>query len=346
MHNMPFSKDVKMLLQKLYNKKNSHEFYIETYLSNLRRLNKSEYTIKNYHADLRKFFTWLTNYTEKEIYEVDGEVISMYQSFLMAGGSIFLYRKTKKHFKFLNYFRKFLKVKDHRPHGLLDFDQNHRFQSPLSVSSRRRHLSSIKNFYTYLVEQSSDLRRPIFKKNPVKSKMHSIKLKDMDVVHTERISNLDFEKIYENSYKTKDRLLLDLLFYGGLRIGEVVNLKFSDFDDERKVLTFVRKGGSIHSLKLNHFERIRSHLQFLLKKENNLSSLVFKNAKGQKYSVKALYNRVKKILNNSNINLNITPHSFRKACATNLYHATRDLLFVRDYLNHSDAKVTQTYIDI
>ena len=36
---------------------------------------------------------------------------------------------------------------------------------------------------------------------------------------------------------------------------------------------------------------------------------------------------------------------FSEARATNLYLRTKDLLFVRDYLNHKDAKVTQTYID-
>ena len=51
------------------------------------------------------------------------------------------------------------------------------------------------------------------------------------------------------------------------------------------------------------------------------------------------------ILKKSCLPANLTPHSFRRACATNLYIETRDLLLVRDYLNHHDAKVTQTYID-
>ena len=58
-----------------------------------------------------------------------------------------------------------------------------------------------------------------------------------------------------------------------------------------------------------------------------------------------MYNRVLKILEKSNLPKELTPHSFRRACATNLYLETRDLLLVRDYLNHHDAKVTQTYID-
>ena len=51
------------------------------------------------------------------------------------------------------------------------------------------------------------------------------------------------------------------------------------------------------------------------------------------------------ILTKSGLPSELTPHSFRRACATNLYIETKDLLFVRDYLNHHDAKVTQTYID-
>ena len=46
-----------------------------------------------------------------------------------------------------------------------------------------------------------------------------------------------------------------------------------------------------------------------------------------------------KILKDSGCNGSLGPHSFRKACATNLYLRHKDLLLVRDYLNHKDAKV-------
>ena len=58
-----------------------------------------------------------------------------------------------------------------------------------------------------------------------------------------------------------------------------------------------------------------------------------------------MYNRITNILKKCNLPEELTPHSFRRACATNLYIETKDLLLVRDYLNHHDAKVTQTYID-
>ena len=40
------------------NLKNSHQKYLEQYLSNCSLNNKSEHTLKNYRADLKKFIIW------------------------------------------------------------------------------------------------------------------------------------------------------------------------------------------------------------------------------------------------------------------------------------------------
>ena len=72
---------------------------------------------------------------------------------------------------------------------------------------------------------------------------------------------------------------------------------------------------------------------------------LFSGKKSAKYDIKSIYNWILRICLKSNVDSEITPHSFRKACATYLYFQTKDLLYVRDYLNHNDAKVTQTYID-
>ena len=76
-----------------------------------------------------------------------------------------------------------------------------------------------------------------------------------------------------------------------------------------------------------------------------MTDFLFQNKEGRPYSLKTFYNQIMKIIERAEVTPGISPHSFRKACATNLYIKTLDLLYVRDYLNHSDAKVTQTYID-
>jgi integrase/recombinase XerC len=317
-------------------------YYIEIYLQNISRLNKSVHTIRNYRADIEKFCKWL--YTTKHIglKKVNGETISEYKEFLMKGGDIYqeLFR-SKSQIEFILWFSLIVSqtIFKKRHQKRLIFKQ-----APMSVSSRRRHLSSLKNFFEYLKETHEDYSKTKFQKNPVKSKIHSITLKDVDVVSTKMITPAEFEKIYHLCFRTKDRLMLDLLYHGGLRLSELCHLKKIDFDPENHSISFIRKGGSRHNLYIKNAQLIFSNFQFLISHEEIPSQYVFHNNKGEAYSIKSTYNQIMKILKKGNIRKEITPHSFRKACATNLYRESLDLLYVRDYLNHSDAKVTQTYI--
>lgn len=61
---------------------------LDEYLQNLRRLNKSEHTIRNYRADLLKFFQWMEHQEQLKIEKVNGETIGKYKEFLGNGGSV------------------------------------------------------------------------------------------------------------------------------------------------------------------------------------------------------------------------------------------------------------------
>ncbi len=318
-----------------------HLELMNEYLDNLSRLNKSEHTIKNYRADLLKFFAWVEFCEGKELIKVNGEMIGRYKEFLNNGGPI--YKEVIRHpqlaffFWFKVIFSK-ARFKNRSEKSLL------LFQAPMSVASRRRHLSSLKNFFQYLKEVNEDSSAK-FSKNPVKSKLHAISLKDIDVIPTKMISRDEFKLIDEKTWRTKERLMLYLLYYGGLRLSELCYLKLSNFDRHAKVITFARKGGSIHTLVIQKEDLVFKNLEFYLSQTQLKSDFLFQNKEGKPYSLKTFYNQIMKLIERAEVSPGISPHSFRKACATNLYIKTKDLLYVRDYLNHSDAKVTQTYID-
>ena len=319
----------------------NHQALMDSYLINLKRLNKSEHTIKNYRSDLTKFFYWMENIEKIKINYVNGETVSRYKEFLARGGTVYQQVYQSPQLAFLLWFKIIisnLTFKKRSSKSLL------LFQNPMSVSSRRRHISSLKNFFEYLKESHEDTSNK-FSKNPVKSKIHAITLKEVDVISTKIISKEDFLLIEEKTYKTKERLMLYLLYYGGLRLSELRNLKVSDFDFNAHVISFVRKGGSIHTLPIQKSELIFKNLKFFLENNHHKSEYLFQNVDGKPYSLKSIYNQIKKMIERATLDSEITPHSFRKACATDLYIKTKDLLWVRDYLNHSDAKVTQTYID-
>lgn len=323
--------------------------YIEEYLDNLDRLNKSPHTIKNYRADLKKFTLWLEYSQDLKLEKVNGKTIGDYKDFLSLGGDvdqIIVRNNASLNSGFIGWFKGLLNGK------IFKATRREKYrvfmQSPMSVSSKRRHLSSLKNFFEYLKETHEDYGKK-FEKNPVKSKIHAVTLKEMDVTPTTMITKEDFIKIDEKIHRTHERLMLYLLYYGGLRLSELTHLKISNFDLKSRTITFHRKGGYVHTLIIQKEEKIFKNLNFFLSTNDFKSEFLFQNKKGLPLTTKAMYNRIVKIIEraipDNALTSKITPHSFRKACATNLYMKSKDLLYVRDYLNHKDAKVTQTYID-
>lgn len=334
-----------MELEKLDSEKSE---LIHQYLENLERLNKSPHTVKNYHADLKKFSLWLKYSQDLKLDRVNGNIIGEYKNFLSQGGDvtaeIIRHSPTQKT-NLYSWFKNLLTGKTFKNRKEI---YRVYLQNPMSVSSKRRHLSSLKNFFEYLKESHEDNSKK-FQKNPVKSKIHAITLKEIDVVATTMIHKEEFLKIDEKIHRTHERLMLYLLYYGGLRLSELTHLKISNFNFKSRTITFNRKGGYVHTLVIQKEERIFKNLRFFLDHSEFKSDYLFQNKKGEALSTKAMYNRIVKMIEKAipenAFTTKITPHSFRKACATNLYMKSKDLLYVRDYLNHKDAKITQTYID-
>ncbi len=306
-----------------------HREWVKQYLENCQILNKSDHTIKNYQADLQKFFLWFENTHPVLITKANGDTISEYKNFLSFGGTVL--QRQKRDFKaFLQ--RLFFK-KAISPRPLLE-------QSPLAVNSRRRHLSAVKNFFEFLKQNNED-RNKLFLINPVKSKIHAIKLKEIDIEHTEILRTRDWKKLQEAITRPVDRTMVYLLYYAGLRLQELALLKWEDINFDTHKINIQRKGGYRQSLKVDNPTRLFNQLEYLRKQ----SGFLFSKNGNSPYTTKTLYNRIMKLFKKAQVNPALTPHSFRKACATNIYLKTKDLIYTRDYLGHHDAKVTQTYID-
>lgn len=311
---------------------------IGQFLENLNKQNKSSETYKAYQEDLKRFIEWLVLSKNKELNQIKSKDIGDYLDFLKSGGMLYAPAKPKAQLSFLGRIFKLYK---------LNKRVFYRQRNPLSVASTKRHLSTIKNFYEFLKESYEEKNQ--FALNPVKSKIHHIKLKEKDTLPTPMLSREDFNLLYEKIYRTQDRLMLYLLYYGGLRLRELTNLCHGDFNEKSHSIKLLRKGGDIHHLIVRNPELIFKEWRFLIQlnkdRKDLFNSPLFVNSKGKKLCERSLFNRIKKICHKAGLSIEISPHSFRKACATEYYLETKDLLLVRDYLNHSDAKVTQTYID-
>ena len=306
--------------------------HLEDFLLNCRQMNRSPYTIINYRADLEKFLNWYESTRPgRPLYKVDSRVISSYKAWMGGEGEIL----AEKASLFSRFWRQLFSPKCSQIPYLAT--------KPLAITTRRRHLSVLKNFFEFLKQRHGD-KEKIFRSNPIKDKLHSLRLKEADIFHTPMLSREDWERVQDNIWRPRERLMLCLLYYGGLRLSELGHLRVESFDFKSQSITFERKGGKVQTLFPEEADEIFERLDYWLDRRLKKSQWIFPGKRGRPVTTRALYNTIVAILRRSGVPL-ATPHSFRKARATELYLKTKDLLRVRDYLGHSDAKVTQTYID-
>lgn len=306
-----------------------HRNLIEKYKLILNHQNKSPHTIKSYNADLSKLLNWWHAYRpNKPLWKIKSHDIGEFILLLKEGGKIYSKsRSWKAPFPFK--------------------EEIHKFEiSPLSISSQKRILSTVNNFFNFLysVERDFPFWKKRFKTSPIVKHLHDIKLKDQDIDHTENFPAKDWEHLLNQAWKVDEKLVLHLMFFAGLRLAEVTKLRKDDFNHRTGEINTIRKGGKRH----NFFVQKASTIEklWMAQEIRSKGEFLFPNRyKDSHISERAMYQRVKNLIKKAGLSDKISPHSFRKSCATELYTNTKDLLLVRDYLNHSDAKVTQTYIE-
>lgn len=309
---------------------------IQKFEESLLQQNKSAHTIKNYRSDIESFCLWMRSRSSKKLGFTSPNDIQNYSLYLSGEQE-----KPQKISLFKRIIQVTLAVLTMRAPKKIPKQRS----VPMAVASKRRHLSSLKNFFEFH-EQSQYRKRQGFTKNPVRSKLHAIGLKDKDVQATKTLTEQDFESLLNCATKLEQRLALWILYDGALRLEELSRLKFEAFHTPSQTLRFIRKGGSWHTLKLENYSKIEELLKaHQVKKSLKNSDWIFSSRDGQALTPRSHYNRLKNLFLKAKLPTGLTPHSFRKGRATQLYAQTKDLLYVRDYLNHRDAKVTQTYID-
>lgn len=310
------------------NKSQQHTQLIEVFLEHYDQLNRSKNTIESYGRDLLLFKDWVETLSRKRFNHLSANNIQDYLLFLKNGESHYQsglwYKKT-------NYYR---------------------LKRPLSVATRKRHLSSLTNFFDFLVQKYPKTpwyQRKIgpqeFKSSPIKPKLHQLRIKDGDFTPTPLVKEEHWQALMAAPLNLKERLFLSLLYWAGLRISEAKNLKINQLDLKSNILNVVRKGGKRHQYFIYDDGKLALWWQAYSAKhesDNLFPSSYFVGP----MSRRGAYRLVKRCFEKAGLPSELSAHGLRKACATRLYQQTKDLLFVRDYLNHSDAKVTQRYIEV
>ncbi len=140
----------------------------------------------------------------------------------------------------------------------------------------------------------------------------------------------------------KHQLSLYLLYYTGLRLQELINLKWENIDEKRKIINIKNgKGGKdrvifLHPEIIKKFQEVRT----------GKNGLILLSSRGKKYSKKSIQEIVKQNAKKAGITKNTTPHTLRHSFATHLLEAGADIRYIQKLLGHSKLETTQIYTHI
>lgn len=151
----------------------------------------------------------------------------------------------------------------------------------------------------------------------------------------------------ERTGSVRDRAMMMLLLYTGLRVGEVAQLDLADVAiSARKGMVIVRsgKGGSYREVPLNvplrevlvNWKQTRTQ-----KYPNNNDTAYFLNRQGHRLTTRAISMVVEKI--GKEAGLEISPHILRHTCLTNLVRNGNDLVLVAEIAGHRRLETTRRY---
>lgn len=143
----------------------------------------------------------------------------------------------------------------------------------------------------------------------------------------------------------RDRAIISLFLYAGLRLNELVQLDRRDIDfDERTVLIRFAKGGKWRKVGLHRIpeQAIRAYLATRV--EDDPALFLSQRRKRINWrSVEAMLDRYTAQLD---LGKRVTPHCLRHTFATMLLRQCRDLQIVQRALGHSSIQTTTIYLHL
>lgn len=214
------------------------------------------------------------------------------------------------------------------------------FDQDFKSSSVNRKISSIKAYFIFLKKKkyidvipTEDI--PIPKQN--KNLPNSMSEKDVETL----LSCINSKKDIE----IRDRAMVELLYATGVRVSELINIKFSNIDMNRNVVRVLGKGSKERLIPFGD-QAHDSITKYLKIRGKSQSKELFLSNRGKILSRVSFWNRVKVYLIRCNLKSNISPHTLRHAFATHLLNRGADLRSVQMLLGHSDLSTTQIYTHI
>lgn len=202
----------------------------------------------------------------------------------------------------------------------------------LATSSIARALNILRSFYKFLC------KKRLYDVN-VAYYVDSIKVTKKP---RQFLTEEEFKKVLDYTDNKLMNCIFHVIFYSGLRISELTNLKMDDVDLSNNVMHILGKGKKYRYIPIN--DKIRSILFEYSDTREVKSNYFFATKRTGKVSQQYVNRCLKISLKKAGIKKDISCHCLRHSFATNLLAKGANIQDVRELLGHSNIKVTSIYL--
>lgn len=155
------------------------------------------------------------------------------------------------------------------------------------------------------------------------------------------LSKNEIERMVKVTKNINHRLIILIGYSAGLRLSEIINLKWQDIDFEREIIHIHQSKGKKDRIVMLS-KRVKQELEMI---EQTASYVCISN-RGKKYTERTIQEIITTAANKANIRKRVTPHTLRHSFATHLLEAGTDLRYIKNLLGHSDISTTLIYTKV
>ncbi len=213
-----------------------------------------------------------------------------------------------------------------------------------SSSTILRRYSLLRNYFSFLNEENI-----LHEEIPDVDKPKSSKRLPF-VMSNEEVDELLEAPDISKDNGMRDRAMLELMYATGLRVSELLSLRFRNLNMQNGLITVYGKGNKQRSVPVSSFalEFLRKYIDGPRKrvKGSKDTDIIFLNRDGKALSRTYFFMQVKRYAEEKGIDSSVSPHTLRHCFATHLLENGASLRAVQEMLGHSNIATTQIYTEV
>lgn len=199
-----------------------------------------------------------------------------------------------------------------------------------TINTRKHRLCALRVFYATTIRMPKKITKIPY---PKKEKKLPIVLAQQEV-----------QKMFSVCENKKHLAILAVLYSCGLRVSELINLKWDNLDRDRRVINILgAKGNKDRQVPLN--ESLIKILEDYWK-EYKSKEYIFNGQKSLQYSERSVGEVMKQLAEKAGINKRVYTHLIRHCSFTHLLEEGIDISIIQKIAGHESVKTTQGYTHI